>query len=201
MTRHAKSAALLIALMLHASSASAQESKPFKGMLLADALRILQGSALRIVFSSAVVPPDLRVATEPRATSPRQQLEELLAPHRLEVREGPGGTLQIVRARPAPKQPAPAGPGTSDEPLSDVPRASPLPKHTEYVSVTDSAPPRRDRGVVSEMSLDRGEFTELHGSLAADPLRTIQAFRGVTAVDDFRSEFAVRAARPATSLS
>ena len=43
----------------------------------------------------------MRVRLEPRARTPRRQLDEILAPHGLVAREGPGGILQIVRA-PSP---------------------------------------------------------------------------------------------------
>jgi hypothetical protein len=83
---------------------------PYAGRPLTDALRDLQMQGLKIVFSSELVRPDLRVLAEPRAKSPRKVLDELLRPHGLEVRNGPAGTLLIVaRARPAPAaKPAPA---------------------------------------------------------------------------------------------
>lgn len=254
MKSYARIAVLLIALA-HATPAAAQ---PYRGRPLAEALQALQAQGLRIVFSSVTVPPDLRVATEPRAATARQQLDELLASHGLEVREGPGGTLQVVRAEPASKQSPPAVHGTIDGRVVDalttaplarvlvrvdghpvetrtdadgrfvlkqvaegtriltasasgylpsrraVPvgggtpvtltlRLSPEPrKHSEYVSVTHPAPHRNDRGVAAEMSLDRSRFERLHGSLAEDPIRAVHAFPRVTAIDEFRSDFAVR---------
>ena len=67
---------------------------------MAAALRALQASGLRIVFTSATVTPDLRVQTEPRATTARQILDELLASHGLKAQDGPGGVIQVVRADP-----------------------------------------------------------------------------------------------------
>src|SRR5919106_415496 len=87
---------LVAALTLSATSAAAQGSEQFKGRSLVDALRVLQARGLQIVFSSATVTPDLRVRSEPRAATARQQLDELLAPHGLKARDGPGGTIQVV---------------------------------------------------------------------------------------------------------
>lgn len=193
MTCRLKSAVCLMTLTLHAWPAIAQESKPYKGMRLTEALQAMQALGLRVVFSSAVVPPDLFVATEPRPTaSPRQQLEELLAAHHLEVREGPGQTLQVVRARRTVKRSPPAAVEEKTERRGMDVGTPDVRRYIEYVSVSDSVPERRDRGVASEMSLGGGDFTRLHGSLSEDPLRVVQSFPGVTAVNDFRSDFAVR---------
>jgi hypothetical protein len=73
---------------------------------LADALRTLQDQGLRLVFSSEIVTPDMRVLQKPKARTPRAQLDELLQPHGLTAEEGPGRIVQIVRARP-PEQPQP----------------------------------------------------------------------------------------------
>ena len=90
--RAAGATLLLATLALGATSVLAQTAQePFLGRSLADALRALQARGLRIVFTSVTVTPDLRVETEPRAQTPRQQLDELLAPHGLKAQDGPGG--------------------------------------------------------------------------------------------------------------
>jgi outer membrane receptor for ferrienterochelin and colicin len=68
------------------------------GMSLTEALGKLQAQGLRLVFSSRVVRPDMRVRSQPRATDPRSILEELLAPHGLTAVEGPGGSLAVIAA-------------------------------------------------------------------------------------------------------
>jgi hypothetical protein len=106
-------AVLLIAtLTLNATVTAVQEPTQYVGMSLGDALRVLQGRGLRIVFTSAAVTPDLRVRVEPKRRTPRQQLEELLAPHGLVARDGPGGTIQIVRGQPVVVPSRPAATGT-----------------------------------------------------------------------------------------
>jgi hypothetical protein len=68
----------------------------FAGKSLTEALQILQSGGLRIVFTSQVVRPEMRVESEPVATEPRAILDELLAPHGLTVRDGPGDTIVVV---------------------------------------------------------------------------------------------------------
>ena len=82
-----------------AGPAWAQRSpEPSEGRPLSEALRALQDSGMRLVFSSKIVTPDMRVTAEPRATTPRARLEQLLASHGLVAVDGPGGVIQIVRA-------------------------------------------------------------------------------------------------------
>jgi hypothetical protein len=119
-------------------------------------------------------------------------LDQLLAPHRLVVRAGPAGILQVVRADPVKRSPPPAprAPTVETETATDqVPDGR---HHSEYVSVIESPPHRKERGIASQMSLDRSDFNPLAASLRDDPLRTAQSLPGVIAVDDFRSDFTVR---------
>ena len=41
----------------------------------------------------------MKVLTEPKAVQPRKILDEILRPHGLQVRSGPGGALLVVRLR------------------------------------------------------------------------------------------------------
>ena len=261
-TPFSRTAILLLAIALTiSSSASAQGERRFSGRSLADVLRDLQAAGLRIVFTSATVTPDLRVAHEPRSASPRRQLDELLSPHGLVAREGPRGILQIVRAEPTLPQSAEAasrdegtiegrvihaltsaplagamvwvdgiaegfrtdvagrfvvrhvGAGTRTVraeidgfvPLARAVRLSraararltfslsPVPTgHAERVVVTPPWPSREDEGVVSETRLDRDLLQRFHGSLADDPMAAVHTLPGVSAIDEFRSEFAAR---------
>ena len=83
----------------------------YAGRDLADVLRDFQRHGLNIVFSSELVKPEMKVADEPRATTPRKILDEVLAPHGLAVRSGPRGSLIVIRAKspPAAKASGPAG--------------------------------------------------------------------------------------------
>jgi hypothetical protein len=64
--------------------------------------------------------------------------------------------------------------------------------HSEHVTVSRPRLYREDRGVASETSLDRAQAERLYGSLADDPIRAVQTFPRVWAIDEFRSDFAVR---------
>lgn len=67
----------------------------FAGRTLADALDVLAESGLKLVFTYFIVRPEMRVEREPESAAPREILDELLAPHGLMAREGPG----VVNAR------------------------------------------------------------------------------------------------------
>jgi hypothetical protein len=71
----------------------------YTGRPLTDVLRELQENGLRIVYSSDLVTTELRVKAEPTSSRPRKILDEVLAPHGLEARKGPAGSLLVVRSR------------------------------------------------------------------------------------------------------
>jgi hypothetical protein len=68
----------------------------YAGRSLAEVLLSLQRQGLTIVFTSQLVRPDMKVVREPSAREPRRILDEVLAPHGLEVEDGPGGVLVVV---------------------------------------------------------------------------------------------------------
>ena len=96
----------VVALLLCGAGAAAAGPRTLQGLRLDDALRLLQRDGLPIVFSSEIVTPRMRVTAEPRATSPRQQLDEILAPNGLSAESGPGGVILVVRAHTAAPTPA-----------------------------------------------------------------------------------------------
>jgi len=70
----------------------------YLGRPLVEVLRGFRQQGLELIFSSAVVPDDLRVTVEPSASEPRAALEQMLAPLGLRLEEGPRGALLILRA-------------------------------------------------------------------------------------------------------
>jgi outer membrane receptor protein involved in Fe transport len=62
-------------------------------------LRELQARGLTLLFTDEVVRPEMRVLREPVEADARRLLDEVLAPHGLEAREGPAGVLVIAVAR------------------------------------------------------------------------------------------------------
>jgi hypothetical protein len=186
---------LAIALGLCAASVFAQSAPDsLIGRRLEDALRVLQTQGLRLVFSSELVTPDMRVRAEPRLRTAQERLTELLQPHGLVAESGPGGIIQIVRkkrftveprraARPA--SPPRTGAGDSGAgPLGDTWR--------ERVTVTAHANPADDVSAGIDRQLASDELRAIGGYIVDDPLRVVQALPGVATGDDFRSEFSVR---------
>ncbi len=96
MRAKAGSFALLLALVLAAAPLSATDGEAFRGQSLIEALRELNARGLKLVFTSSVVRPEMKVEVEPTATDDREVLEQLLLPHGLTTQEGPGETLIIV---------------------------------------------------------------------------------------------------------
>jgi hypothetical protein len=93
------SAILALALATAAVHAADDPSRrEYAGETLGEALHRVQALGLRLIYSSDVVKPWMRVEAEPAPGDPRAVLDELLAPHGLEAREGPGGVLFIVRS-------------------------------------------------------------------------------------------------------
>ena len=93
-------AALALALLAGPAVAATPPHR-YAGRPLVEALEALRADGLPLVWSSALVRAEMRVANEPRASAPREVLDELLAPFPLAVRPGPSRRLLIVaRAEP-----------------------------------------------------------------------------------------------------
>jgi hypothetical protein len=83
-------------------SALAFADPPYVGLPLDDVLRDIGRQGLHLVYSSETVPPSLTVIREPRAGTPLEVLEELLAQHGLEARPVGADTYAVVRAGAPP---------------------------------------------------------------------------------------------------
>jgi hypothetical protein len=168
------------------------------GLRLDEALRKLQAGGSRIVFTSELVTPDMRVVAEPRSKGTKERLVELLEPHGLGVREGPRDTLLIVAApRRTDDGTAPPPQKAENKPTTaavDTPRTLPG-AYREYITV--EAPPYRTADLDPGSRRLHSEAWHAVGSHAADdPLRTVQTFPGVSGGDDFRNDLSVRASLP-----
>jgi len=64
--------------------------------------------------------------------------------------------------------------------------------YTEEVRVTGDLFPREAPGVPTEQSLGSADLQNLKSTLADDPMRAVQTLPGVSASDDYKSEFSVR---------
>ncbi len=173
---------------------------PFQGRTLLEALQLLQSAGLRIVFSSSLVKPEMRVAAEPRPGSPRDVLDQLLAPHGLVASAGPGGVVQVLRRTKADRrhrdaaapQPAARAAAPATGPAPDPSGRAGPGTFRERITVKPPRPDRREPAAAAEARLDVEDFDRLRGLLVDDPLRTVQTLPRVAAGDDFRSEFSVR---------
>jgi outer membrane receptor protein involved in Fe transport len=94
------------------------------GQPLAAALDELQRSGLRIVYSSALVTPDLRVGKDPGRRSPEDIARELLGEHNLALSPVRPGVFAVVRVAAAAAAPtpvvAPPTVATAEAPLEEV---------------------------------------------------------------------------------
>jgi hypothetical protein len=95
--------ALVLVVLLVAVPAAAN-SRIAAGMPLTAALLQLQNEGLKLVFSSQVVRPSMKVIATPRAQTPREVLAEVLAANGLAFVDGPGGALIIVPQPAAPEK-------------------------------------------------------------------------------------------------
>jgi hypothetical protein len=175
--------AALLALLLPVAAGAEQRSARYAGRLLEDVLRDLQSQGLRILFSSDLVKPTMRVEKEPAATSPRRVLDEVLAPHGLCAQPGPGGRLLVVRKpRPAPSPPASPAP----------PRFHESVRVSADVSSADAGP--------ATLVVQPRQVESLAGT-ADSVFRALQTLPGVSGVDDIDSRLTVRGGSPDENLT
>ncbi|HVS03264.1 MAG TPA: VWA domain-containing protein [Thermoanaerobaculia bacterium] len=93
-------AGLVVLLAGAATWARAADSQRYAGRSLVEALDLLRGQGLRLIYSSDLVRPEMRVEREPTATTLHRILDQLLAPHGLTSQMGPGGNLLVVKREP-----------------------------------------------------------------------------------------------------
>jgi hypothetical protein len=190
---------IALGVWLVAGIAGAEPDR-FSGRTLTEALELLRGRGLPIVYSTAVVTAGMRVTREPTAGEARDILDQLLQPHALQARRGPGGVLQIVRTpRPdrgpkpplrEPPSPAPAGASAPDRSPESAWR------HVETVVVT--APPAvlTHRDVAAETTWTAAQVQARSTGLTGDPLGALQSAPRLSGASDFRSDFSLRGTAP-----
>jgi hypothetical protein len=163
----------------------------------------LQRRGLKIIFSSVVVTPDMRVPGPLAPGTDQRALDVLLAAHGLVARPGPGGTLVIVRdshQRASPRPVPNASPARASVPAEGDAAAAPTaPRYTETIQVDDresrlaSAGPAAVSRSGDEVRTLAGGFASVHQS--------IQALPGVTATDELGGRIAVRGGAPDENLT
>lgn len=167
----------------HFAEAAAQASREFIGVPVGDVLDNLRPQGLTFIYNTQVIPPQMRVESEPNARSGLALAEEVLAAHGLGIsRVTPGvfavvpGVRKIERTSPARR-----GGRTGEAPLEEViVQTSRYALHSEFS--------------VEETLLTHDDIQSLP-SLGEEPLRTVQRLPGV-ASNGFSSLGAVRGGEP-----
>lgn len=183
-----------------APATAAQEGK-YAGRPVADVLRELQTPELRIIFSSDLVPPALRVKNEPKSRSSREIAMQILAPHGLTLQKGPRGTWVVV-VRPTspdrittPRTPAASGGG---QPAVEAPQPGPPPvRIEERVDVTEQL--RGTGGSAGTYTIEPAGVREMAGSFE-NVFQALQVFPGAAGINDDDGKLAVRGAGPEHNL-
>jgi hypothetical protein len=188
---------VLVLAVVWASAAveAAGQGRPYAGRPVAEVLKELQDGGLRVVFSSDLVPPALRVKADPTAREPRRIAVEILEPHGLMLRDGPRGTLLVV-ARPKPaRQPArPRQAEPTGDTKADPPPDTPDPMRVEEsVDVTDRLV-NQETGSTAYV-VRPTEIRETAGGFD-DAFHVFQVLPGAAAIDDESGKLAVRGAGP-----
>jgi outer membrane receptor protein involved in Fe transport len=164
---------------------AAERGTRYAGGPLTDALLDLRRRGLKIVFSSNVVLPAMRVLAEPAATDLRQVLAELLAPHGLTARSGPRDTLVVL----PPAAPVASGTATSAEAAAEE-GLDPLAVFAEELVVSPSQVSLLRQEPAASHGLSREEILALP-HLGDDFFRTLTLLPGLTA-NEFSARFHVR---------
>ena len=185
--------AVLVAVIVSGVAAGAQSPDRYEGRPVAEVLGELQRSGAPIIFASTLIGPDLRVKTQPRSRrGTRQFVEEILAPHGLELAEGPGKTWVVTRA----------------------PKRSPVPTAPAQAPPTESAASKDQSAIRIEAQVTvnerAGDLAQSPNTYAIDPVRAAELagglenvfqalpgmIPGVAATNDHEGKLAVRGAGP-----
>ncbi|HEX7136816.1 MAG TPA: TonB-dependent receptor [Vicinamibacterales bacterium] len=140
------------------------------GLRLEDAISILERQGLTVVYSSALVKPEMRVEREPRASTPRGKLEEILAPLGLRLVEGPRHELLVVAGpKPAPR-------------VEPAPPPAPKPRYSDEI-VVKPAPKPATSGTPTQVESISGDELRRVSDPSGDLTRTMQRFPGITGTE------------------
>ena len=106
--------------------ASVALAQTFSGLTVEQAIVSLQGRGLSIVYSTDLVKPWMRIATDPSVAEPVAQLDAILAPFGLRARRHASGVYIVTRAQTLPRPPTPVvtsagrAPATPTEVLEEI---------------------------------------------------------------------------------
>ena len=137
---------------------------PYRGRSLSEVLNEVGSSAMRLVYSSEIVPSRLRVLVEPTATAGPALLEQLLAPHGLTATHVGGSVYAVARIERVPVQS-----GASARPIVSGP--------VEEVVVASSRYRLADDALLERTFLTQAEVEALP-RLADDSLKAVHRLPG-----------------------
>jgi len=179
----------------------AAQTHSYAGRPVAEVLQHLQTPELRIIFSTDLVKPTMRVQAEPKSTDPKDIAREILEPHGLTVRPGPRGTLLVVallRKDPPVSPQKPAGaPTGKPQPTSETRKAQEPLRIEEEVNVVDRL--GEAKGTPSTYKLPPTAIRETAGAFE-NVFLTLQLMPGVVGTNDEDGKMAVRGAGPEHNL-
>lgn len=181
---------ILVALTVWLLLAAAGGGRGFAGLELTAALERLRGEGLPVIFSSQLVKPWMRVATEPTGSSLREILDELLAPHGLRAAETTRGRLVVVTAPPT-AQPEPPSPPTPATAVEQTPIT--VPASSDEITVTSDLSKIPVREPIGAWSLAPETVAGLP-HLGDDMFRAVSVLPG-TAQRESSSRFFLRGGR------
>src|SRR5262245_15147532 len=156
---------------------------PLAGRTLSEAIHLLEAQGLSVLFSTELVGPEMRGSGEPRSKDPRKALEEILAPHGLALRRGPGDRWLVV-AVPAPK-------------AAPTPVPQPPIHFKEEVEVAGQPGPELPP---SSLTVSSNQARATAGGLE-NVFHTLQLLPGVTALIEFAGRMSVRGGGPDETLT
>lgn len=181
---------LLSVVALSGAAAGAMEgpSGPtvrYAGRRVQDVLEELRAGGLNLIYSSDLVRAAMVVREEPRPGTDRVVLDQILAPHGLLARPGPGTTLVVVRR---PRVPANRAPATEALSLGFSDR-------TEVPGSLVSSPP-----AAATLRLRSDDVLRTPGAID-NVFRALQILPGVTGAGLFDTRIAVRGGAPDQNLT
>ncbi len=157
--------AVLATIAAIALSPSPVHAEPYLGLSLQEAIQILDSQGLSVLYSSALVRPDMVVETEPSSTAATEILAEILRPHGLMLSPGPNGALLVVRA----------------ESTADIDDSQPVNEPSIEELLVNASSYQFVRGVSSSVTTLSVADLEVLPNLGDDPLRAVARLPGTTA--------------------
>jgi hypothetical protein len=177
------------ALLAGATRATVPEPTPARlaGRRLQDALEQLRAQGLNLIYSTELVRAGMKVREEPKATEPRLVLDELLVPHGLVAKPGPGGAWVVVK-----RASAPTGRRTA--------AGDPLRLGFDDGADVAGAVEPSDPNAPGTIRFGAGDVMKTPGAID-NVFRALQVMPGITAAGFFETRMAVRGGAPDQNLT